>query len=136
MSMPVIRRPTTLQEVAAESSAYTEFGYHLKDFLHEFAFAKQRKLPLEPLLSGEPIRLADRFAQGNICDAFLGAAADYLSRTNRLQTPAWALKEDLVLERPWFSEEFPEVRLLLLRDSPSAFKDKNLFVFDSALKVA
>ena len=62
--------------------------------------------------------------------------ADYLSRTNRIETPAWALKEDLMLEHTWFSEEFPEVRLLLLRDTPSAFKDKNLFVFDSALKVA
>ena len=48
----------------------------------------------------------------------------------------WALKEELVLEHPWFSEEFPRVRLRLLRDTPSAFKDKNLFVFESALSVA
>src|SRR5262245_59170940 len=34
MSTPIIKRPVTLQEVAAESRAYAEFGYHLKDFLH------------------------------------------------------------------------------------------------------
>ena len=136
MKSGIIRRPTSLQEVAVESGAYAEFGRNLKDFLHEFAFAKKRGLALEPLLSEEPPRLAGRFEQGRICDAFLAATADYLSRVNGIQTPVWALKQDRVLEEPWFSEELPKVRLLLLRDTPSAFKDKNVFVFDSALKVA
>ena len=46
------------------------------------------------------------------------------------------LKEDLMLEEPWFSPEFPQIRMRLLRDTPSAFKDKNLFIFESALQVA
>src|SRR5262245_1350024 len=136
MKTGVIRRPTSLQEVAVESGAYAEFGRNLKDFLHEFAFAKKRGLALGPLLSEEPPRLAEKFDQGRICDAFLAGTADYLARINGVQTPAWALKEDLVLDDPWFAEELPKVRLLLLRDTPSAFKDKNVFVFDSALKVA
>lgn len=41
-----------------------------------------------------------------------------------------------MLPQPWFSPDFPEIRMRLLRDTPSAFKDKNLFVFDSAMKVA
>lgn len=126
----------TLQEVAAETGTYEDFGYNLKDFLHEFERARQRRLPLEPLCVDEPRRLARLFPQGRICDAFLAATADYLSRTNRLKTPDWAMKEDLVLEHPWFSIASPELKLLLLRDTPSAFKDKNVFVFDSALKVA
>jgi hypothetical protein len=136
MNKPGIRRAGSLQEVAQESESYTDFGYNLKDFLHEWALAKQRQLPLAPLLAGEPVRLRGRFPEGAICDAFLAATADYLSRENRLVTPAWALKEDLVLEDPWFSPDFPEVRMRLLRDTPSAFKDKNLFVFPSALEVA
>ena len=136
MKPGIISRPTSLQEVAVESGAYSEFGRHLKDFLHEFALTKKRGSALEPLLSEEPPRLARRFDQGRICDAFLAATADYLARVNAIQTPAWALREDLVLDDPWFSEELREVRLLLLRDTPSAFKDKNVFVFDSALKVA
>ena len=67
---------------------------------------------------------------------FSAATADYLARTNHIETPTWALQEDLILDQPWFSEDFPAVRLLLLRDTPSAFKEKNVFVFDSALKVA
>jgi hypothetical protein len=31
--------------------------------------------------------------------------------------------------------DLPSVRALLLRDSPSAFKDKNIFAFDSILDV-
>ena len=136
MKPPLIRRPVTLQEVAVESQSYRQFGYNLKDFLHEFDFAKDRGTSLESLLADEPRRLAGCFDEGNICDAFLGATADYLSRINHIHTPEWALKEDLMLEMPWFSPEFPEVRLLLLRDTPSAFKDKNIFVFESALGVA
>jgi len=131
-----MRRPDTLREVAAESEIYGDFGYNLKDFLHEFAFVQKRGLPLEPLLAQEPPRLAGRFPEGKICDAFLGATADYLSRVNGIPTPAWALKEDLMLEEPWFSPEFPQIRMRLLRDTPSAFKDKNLFIFESALQVA
>src|SRR5689334_181935 len=130
MNPAVIRRPTTLHEVASESETYSDFGMNLKDFLHEFELARKRKQPLEPMFAEEPPRLANRFEQGRICDAFLGATADYLSRVHRIQTPAWALKEDLVLEKPWFSLEAPGIRLLLLRDTPSAFKDKNIFIFD------
>ena len=136
MNTLIVRRPATLQEVAAESRTYADFGHHLKDFLHEFALAKQRRLPLALLLSGAPVRLAGCFEQGKICDAFLAATADYLARTNHIETPSWALETDLILDHPWFSEDFPAVRLFLLRDTPSAFKDKNVFVFDSALKVA
>jgi hypothetical protein len=136
MNTNPLRRPGSLREVAAESGTYRDFGYNLKDFLHHFEFARQRGQPLEPLLAEEPPRLAERFKEGRICDAFLAGTADYLARAHGLITPAWALKEDLVLEEPWFSEEFPQVRMRLLRDTPSAFKDKNVFVFESALKVA
>ena len=136
MSSSGIRRPRSLREVAAESQSYLDFGAHLKDFLHAFEFARQKKHSLRPMLSEQPLRLAARFAEVNVCDAFLAATADYLSRINGLPTPEWALQDDLVLKEPWFSEEFPSVRMRLLRDTPSAFKDKNLFVFDSALRVA
>jgi hypothetical protein len=131
-----LRRPRSLCEVAAESGAYSDFGYHLTDFLHEFTRARKEGLALAPMLAEQPPRLAARFAEGTICDAFLAATADYLSRVNRIPTPLWALAEDLVLETPWFSPDFPGVRALLFRDTPSAFKDKNIFIFESALSVA
>src|SRR4051794_25909180 len=126
MNTSGIRRPNSLREVAAESATYSDFGPHLKDFLHALHFARQQERPIAPMLAEPPPRLAARFARGNICDAFLAATADYLSRNHRLPTPQWALQEDLILKEPWFSEEFLSVRLRLLRDTPSAFKDKNL----------
>ena len=131
-----IRRPDSLREVAAESETYNDFGSNLKDFLHEFNFHRKGGLPLEPMLAEEPLRLRERFKEGTICDAFLAATADYLSRLNGIPTPPWALREDLVLNEPWFAMDSPRLRGYLLRDTPSAFKDKNLFVFDSALNVA
>jgi hypothetical protein len=136
MSQSTLRRPTSLREVAAESPNYSDFGYNLKDFLHEFALAKQRQMHLLPLLEAEPPLLASRFEEGKICDAFLAGTADFLARSNRIQTPLWALNPERVLETPWFSETLPAVRLSLLRDTPSAFKEKNIFVFESALNVA
>jgi hypothetical protein len=132
----MVRRPLTLQEVAAETREYRDFGRHLKDFLHEFALARKLGKPLASMLLEEPQLLASRFDEGRICDAFIAATADHLSPLNGINTPVWALNEQRALERPWFSEDWPEVRLFLLRDTPSAFKDKNVFVFDSALKVA
>jgi hypothetical protein len=79
--------------VAVEARNYREFGMHLKDFLHEFAQAKERRLPLAAMFEKEPPRLAERFEEGNICDAFLAGTADYLSRVNGLHTPGWALHE-------------------------------------------
>lgn len=130
------RRPRSLREVAESSAAYADFGYHLKDFLHEVAEAQKRGASLEPMLAAPPPVLAGRFAEGNICDAFAAGLADFLARRHNFSTPSWALAKERALERPWFSVEFPQVRLRLLRDTPSAFKDKNIFVFESALEVA
>ena len=130
----VIRRPQSLQETAVESGTYKEFGYNLKDFLHEVTAAVKRKESLAPMLAVEPPRLAARFKEGYICDAFLAGTADYFARIHHIPTPEWALAPDRILAEPWFAVDYIEVRALLLRDTPSAFKDKNIFIFESALR--
>lgn len=130
------QRPRTLLAVATDSACYQDFGHNLRDFLHAFAEARQRGDALVPMLTPAPPRLTGRFPEGAICDAFLAATADFLARRHRLPTPDWALPESLTLDHPWFSPDLPSVRAMLLRDSPSAFKDKNIFVFDSILDVA
>ncbi len=131
-----LSRPRTLAEVAAGSRTYQDFGYNLKDFLHAFADEQRNGHDLGSMFVQEPIRLAPLFAEGAICDAFLAGTADHLSRVSGIHPPLWALQEDRILQQPWFAEPFPQVRLRLLRDTPSAFKDKNIFVFESALNVA
>ena len=132
----MIRRPKTLREVVEEAETYQDFGMNLRDFLHEFAAAKAKGAPLEPMLAEEPPKIAARFPEGSICDAFIAATADFLSRKNGVHTPVWAQSQERVLEHPWFSEEALDLRLFLLRDTPSAFKEKNIFVFESAMNVA
>jgi hypothetical protein len=136
MKPAAVRRPLTLAEVAEESVHYADFGRNLRDFLHELAQARRQERLVEPMLAAEPVRLRDRFAEGSVCDAFLAATADHLARANGFQPPAWTLNPERALEKPWFSELFPSVRLLLLRDTPSAFKERNVFVFASALEAA
>jgi hypothetical protein len=135
MSRSPLSRPKTLAEVAAGSPTYQDFGRNLKDFLH--VFAEERRLCCDPRLmfAEEPMRLAPRFAEGIVCDGFLAGAADHLSRTHGVPTPLWALREDRILPEPWFAESHAQARMRLLRDTPSAFKDKNIFVFESALNV-
>lgn len=136
MNNGTMRRPETLRQVAEESASYSGFGMNLKDFLHEAAVARERGASLEPMLAEEPPRLAGKFEGGAVCDGFLAALADFLSRRDGLQTPVWAQQGDLALETPWFSPDLPGVRAMLLRDTPSAFKDRNIFIFESALQVA
>ena len=136
MNPSSLQRPTSLSMVAANIETYADFGGLLRDFLHAFAEHKRMQRDLSPMLAEEPDLLAQRFAEGPICDAFLAATADQLSRNAGIPTPQWAMSPQRVLEEPWFSEPFHEVRMRLLRDTPSAFKDRNLFVFESALHVA
>ena len=68
-TLPLLRRPRSLFEIAAESEAYGDFGYHLADFLHAFADAKKKGLALAPMLAEEPRRLAGRFAEGQLAQA-------------------------------------------------------------------
>lgn len=125
-----------MRDLASQTRRYSEFGLNLRDFLHEVAFQKEKKLSLEPMFAEEPPRLEGLFPEGIICDAYLAATADYLSRINHLSTPSWALDERRVLAQPWFALEYESLRSELLRDTPSAFKDKNIFTFASALNVA
>ena len=129
----MIRRPDSLQEVAVESTAYGEFGRNLRDFLHEFAQALRCQSPLTPLLEAEPPRLAGRFAEGKICDAFLAATADHLACLQGIPVPAWALADERKLRRPWFASPLAALRAVLILESPAAFRSRNLFVSENAL---
>jgi hypothetical protein len=129
------RRPLSVAEVAESSNTYSDFGYHLKDFLHTVHFTKRSGRDLAPLFADEPCRLEGHFCEGTICDAFLAAMTDYFCRENRVPTPLWAQHESRILAIPWFSATQLGFRALQLRDTPSAFKEKNIFICENALTV-
>ncbi|MBI3885280.1 MAG: hypothetical protein HY302_06070 [Opitutae bacterium] len=82
---------------------------------------------LQHSLASEPAWLEKRFPEGRVADAWLAAYAEYASTLASLKIPAWALRPKRFLPEPWFSVEAPAERLLALRDSPPAFKNRNLF---------
>ncbi len=123
-----MKRPGSLEEVAAWSNDRREFHRHLADFLDQFRI--ERRLAM---LAVEPERLVSRLEGGEVCDAYLAAVAVTLAREIRAAPPAWAWAEDRKLKRPWFASPGPAIRAMLLWESPAPFRERNLFVSENAL---
>ncbi|MBS0657829.1 MAG: hypothetical protein JSR82_06220 [Verrucomicrobia bacterium] len=126
--MPAARRLATLAEVAQQTLAGADFWYALKDFLEAFRAAPERTA-LEP----GPVALAQCCPKGAIYDAYLGAVAEHLACAQRWRPPPWAFAPHRSLERPVFFADSHALRVLLLMDSPAAFRSRNLFVSEDAL---
>lgn len=119
-------RPQTLAEVAARADSLARFGQELADWLHTV-----RRLGTRPALArtvaDAPPRLADRFAEGRLADATLAAYAEWLSVRIRTAPPEWCFEPERIAAEPWFTDEGPRARLFALRDTPPAFKRRNLY---------
>lgn len=121
-------RPTTLKAVAESSASLREFGLNLRDWLHELRRASSRN-QAAGAIEAEPPLLRDRFAEGSVADAWLGAYAEHLSQKLDRPAPHWAFACERVLADPAFDEgaDSPVLRALALTRSPAAFKRRNLF---------
>lgn len=119
-------RPQTLAEVADRSDSLTRFGRELADWLHTVRTLSSRPV-LAKTIEAAPPRLAARFAEGALADATLAAYAEYLSARIRTEPPLWCFESERIAPEPWFADEGPRARLLSLRDTPPAFKRRNLF---------
>ncbi len=119
-------RPQSLAEVAQRGEDLRSFGWEFQDWLHTVRAIRSRTL-LERALGPEPALLKDRFPEGRIADAWLAAYAEHAATLIGLKVPEWALHPGRILPDPWFSVEAPAERRLALRDSPPAFRSRNLF---------
>jgi hypothetical protein len=119
-------RPQTLQEVAAGADSLADFGRALRDWLHTLRRFSSRA-QVGAAIRAEPPRLAERFADGVIADAYLAAYAELLAARTRQPQPDWAFEPHRIAPWPWFAEEAPAVRALALAHSPLPFKRRNLF---------
>ncbi|MEO8127624.1 MAG: hypothetical protein ABJF23_29770 [Bryobacteraceae bacterium] len=124
-------RPQTLAEVALECPSLNEFSMRLADFLHEFAAHPEIRM-----LSDEPTLLRDSIGSGEVADAYLAATAAALARQLHVRRPEWTEAPERYLRRPWFARPGASMRACLLLESPSAFRERNLFVTANALSVA
>lgn len=125
-------RPKTLAEVAALAAQGDSFDRCLANFLDEFYVA-----PNVAALAATPVLLAPQFGEpGRVQDAYLAATAEELARRFHLPAPAWAASAERALHQPWFATPLAALRAVLLLESPSAFRARNLFVSENALSRA
>lgn len=124
----MIARPKTLKKVAEQSASLAEFGLHLRDWLHELRRASSRP-QAAAAIAEEPPRLARKFPQGQVADAWLGAYAEHLAGKLGVAAPAWAFAPERIAAEPLFDEDgdTPALRALALARSPLAFKRRNIF---------
>lgn len=127
-------RPQSLAEVAARTDSLARFGRELADWLHTV-----RTLGARPSLArtvvDAPTRLAGRFPEGRLADATLAAYAEWLCARIRTAPPAWCFEPERIASEPWFADEGPRARLFALRDTPPAFKRRNLYTAEPDLPV-
>jgi len=126
--MPVAQRIQSLRAVGEIAAAGDEVSFAIRDFLDGFYERSTRDS-----FADEPPLLAGRIVDGARLDAYLAAIAEHLCRMNGWPAPARTFAPERFLELPWFAMNSHAGRMLLLMDSPSAFRARNIFVSADAL---
>jgi hypothetical protein len=119
-------RPQTLQDLGTGVDSLTDFGRSFRDWLHTLRGFSSRAQVAQSI-QGEPPRLAKRFTEGLVADAWLAAYAELLAGKTRQPVPEWAFGPGRVASSPWFADDAPSLRALALIQSPLPFKRRNLF---------
>jgi hypothetical protein len=122
----VIDRPQSLREVAERAEDLGHFGREFADWLHTVRALRSRA-QLRATSREEPPLLRDRFPEGAVCDAWLAGYAEHLSSKIGTRAPDWIHAPTRISPHPWFAVDRPTARARALRDSPPAFKNRNLF---------
>jgi hypothetical protein len=114
--------------VAEHSDSLTDFGGNMREWLHEIRRFSSRREVRESIES-EPVKLRDRFPEGQVADAWLAAYAEHVASRIKCDPPDWAFDTSRVAEKPWFADTLssPISRALALAQSPLAFKRRNLY---------
>jgi hypothetical protein len=121
----------TLKESMRTVREADDFGYALRNFLDRF-----RRDPAIQLLKDEPDSLTNMFNDEGLADAYLASAAALLCQEQGFSCPEWVDQPDRVFKRPWFAAKTPNLKAILLQESPAAFRVRNLFVSANALSRA
>jgi hypothetical protein len=125
------RRPHTLYEVVNSARNTGEIGLNLAEFLDHVNLLARKTTGRRALHTG--IRVEPPPTGHAVQDAYLAAVAAHLARKHRLPLPRWTEKKSRHLDRPWFALNDDWAKAGLLRDSPAAFRERNLFTDENAL---
>jgi len=108
-----------------------DFSYALRNFLDRF-----RRHPSISLLQDEPETLTFLLQDDGLADAYVASAAALLCQENDLPCPLWVNAKSRIMKTPWFAARSPNLKAILLQESPAAFRVRNLFVSANALSRA
>lgn len=123
--MKAFSRPDGLAQLA-QWQDWDDFSNALKEFMLAFAHmdhaSRQRAIEQEPQPTGDALK-----------DAYLAAVADFLAVRVGLRHPDWCSDPRRALQRPWYAAKSQRMKNVLLRESPAAFRIRNLFVSANVL---
>lgn len=121
----------TLAESLSGVREREDFSYAIRNFLDRF-----KANPNPAWLEVEPGLLTDRLHDEGLADAYVAAVAAYLAQERSISCPRWANRSQRVKKTPWFAAKSPNMKAILLQESPAAFRVRNLFVSANALSRA
>ncbi|MEO0509070.1 MAG: hypothetical protein AAF065_04305 [Verrucomicrobiota bacterium] len=117
--------PTTLADVAEQSESLGDFGLLLREWNHSVTRGDISNRPaLARSIAETPTRLAQRFPEGEIADAYLAAYAEWIADKADIERPKWTQDNDQSLDTPWFADN---ARASLLILTPASFRQRNVF---------
>lgn len=120
-----VERPKTLAEVAAQSQRIEDFGLLLRDWIHHITRNDVSNRPaLRRAIEETPEPMGKRFTQGNVCDAFLAAYAEWIADQANIERPPWTADSSRVAHEPWFAGDDRAALLIL---APASFRQRNVF---------
>jgi hypothetical protein len=125
------RSNETLRESLSDVGNSTDFSYAIRNFLDRF-----NANPDPALLSDEPVLISHFLGDGGYADAFAASTAAYLCQVHNLSAPSWVNHGSRKMPVPWFAAKSPNMKAILLQESPAAFRVRNLFVSANALSRA
>ena len=122
------RRNETLRESMSRVTDSTGFSYVIRNFLDRF-----KSNPNPALLQDEPALLSALIGDDGYADAFVASTAAYLCQVHDLKAPSWVNTSCRKMPSPHFGAKSPNMKAILLPESPAAFRVRNLFVSANAL---
>jgi hypothetical protein len=117
----------TIADVATSETA-EELSFAIRNFLDAFyAYPESNRL------AEEPRRLTEVLRDDGLADAYLAGIAEHLADQFGVRKPSWSDSPDRVMKEPWYAMKSPGGRMVMLAESPTAFRKRNIFVSANAL---